>query len=84
MQGLGSNILVAQEISATDIVRKADEKFNGEKSSYCVMSMTIIRPAWQRTIEFKSWSLGRDFALTLITAPAKETGQTFLKRNSEM
>lgn len=84
MQGLGSNILVAQEISATDIVRKSDEKFNGEKSSYSVMSMTIIRPAWQRTIEFKNWSLGRDFALTLITAPAKEAGQTFLKRSSEM
>ena len=84
LQGLGSNILFAQEISATDIVRKAEEKFKGEKSSYCVMSMTIIRPTWQRTIEFKSWSLGRDFALTLITAPAKESGQTFLKRKSEM
>ena len=84
LQGLGSSILVAQEISATDIVKKADEKFNGEKSSYSVMSMTIIRPSWRRTIEFKNWTLGRDFALTLITAPAKEVGQTFLKRSSEM
>ena len=78
------NSLYSQEISATDIVRKADEKFNGEKSSYSVMSMTIIRPEWKRTIEFKNWSLGRDFALALITAPAKETGQAFLKRGSEM
>jgi outer membrane lipoprotein-sorting protein len=84
MQGLGSNTLFAQAINATDIVRKADEKFNGEKSSYSVMSMTIIRPSWQRTIEFKSWTLGRDYALTLITAPPKEAGQTFLKRGSEM
>jgi outer membrane lipoprotein-sorting protein len=74
----------AQGLSATDIVKKADEKFNGEKSSYSVMTMKIIRPAWQRTIDFKSWSLGRDFALALITAPAKEAGQTFLKRGSEM
>jgi outer membrane lipoprotein-sorting protein len=73
-----------QALTATDIVRKADEKFNGEKSSYSVMSMTIVRPAWQRTIEIKSWSFGRDFALALITAPAKEAGQTFLKRKSEM
>jgi len=78
------NSLYSQAISATDIVRKADEKFNGEKSSYSVMSMTIIRPEWQRTIEFKSWTLGRDYALTLITAPAKEAWQTFLKRGSEM
>jgi outer membrane lipoprotein-sorting protein len=84
VQGLALNALFAQDLSATDIVRKADEKFNGENSSYSVMSMKVIRPEWQRTIEFKSWTLGRDFALTLITAPAKESGQTFLKRGSEM
>jgi outer membrane lipoprotein-sorting protein len=76
--------LSAQTLSATDIVRKADEKFNGEKSSIMVMTMTIIRPTWQRTVEFKNWSMGRDYALTLITAPAKDVGQTFLKRATEM
>lgn len=81
--GTGTGIS-AQTLTATDIVRKADEKFNGEKSSYSVMSMKIIRPEWQRTIEFKSWTLGKDFALALITAPAKEAGQSFLKRRSEM
>jgi outer membrane lipoprotein-sorting protein len=76
--------LEAQNVTATEIVRAADEKFNGEKSSITVMSMTIIRPTWQRTVEFKNWSLGRDYALTLITAPAKDKGQTFLKRGTEM
>jgi outer membrane lipoprotein-sorting protein len=81
----GSGIsLFCQELSATDVVRKADEKFNGEKSSIMTMNMTIIRPTWQRSVEFKNWSMGRDFALTLITAPARESGQTFLKRGSEM
>jgi len=65
-------------------VRRADEKFNGEKSSIMTMSMTIIRPTWQRTVEFKNWSLSRDYALTLIIAPAKDIGQTFLKRGTEM
>jgi outer membrane lipoprotein-sorting protein len=74
----------AQSLSATDIIKKADEKFNGEKSSIMTMSMTIIRPTWQRTVEFKNWSLGRDYALTLITSPAKDKGQTFLKRGTEM
>jgi outer membrane lipoprotein-sorting protein len=81
---LNTITLSAQTLSATDIVRKADEKFNGEKSSIMVMSMTIIRPTWQRTVEFKNWTLGRDYALTLITAPAKDIGQTFLKRATEM
>lgn len=84
VQGSGLHALMAQDLSATEIVRKADEKFNGEKSSYSVMSMKVIRPEWQRTIEFKGWTLGRDYALTLITAPSKEAGQTFLKRGSEM
>ncbi|MCK7542268.1 MAG: outer membrane lipoprotein-sorting protein [Marinilabiliales bacterium] len=44
--------------------------------------MTIVRPTWQRTVEFKSWSLEDDYALTLITAPAREKGQTFLKRGN--
>jgi len=74
----------AQQLSATDVIRKADEKLNGEKSGYSVMTMTVIRPTWQRTVEIKSWSLGDDYVLALITAPAREKGQTFLKRGSEM
>lgn len=74
----------SQQLTAKEIVARADEKFNGEISGYSVMSMTIVRPTWQRTVEFKSWSLGNDYALTLITAPAREKGQTFLKRGNEM
>jgi outer membrane lipoprotein-sorting protein len=76
--------LAAQTMSATEIVKKADEKFNGEKSGISTMVMTIVRPAWERTVEFKSWTMGRENSLTLITAPAKDEGQTFLKRGQEM
>jgi outer membrane lipoprotein-sorting protein len=76
--------IFAQQLTAKEIVKKADEKFNGEKSSVMVMAMTIIRPTWQRTVEFKSWTMGRDYNLTLITAPARDEGQTFLKRGNEM
>jgi outer membrane lipoprotein-sorting protein len=76
--------LSGQNLSATDIIRKADEKFNGEKSGISTMVMTIVRPTWERKVEFKSWSVGRENSLTLITAPAKEQGQTFLKRGQEM
>lgn len=72
------------ELSASEIIRKADNKFNGEKSGISVMSMTIVRPGWQRTVEFKSWSKGKENSLTLITAPSAEKGQTFLKRGNEM
>jgi len=76
--------MMGQDISPKEIVRKADEKFNGEKTSTSLMAMTIVRPTWERTIEFKNWTSGKVYALTLITAPAKDKGQTFLKRQNEM
>jgi outer membrane lipoprotein-sorting protein len=76
--------LFPQQLSATDIIKKTDEKLNGELTGYSIMTMTIIRPSWQRTVEFKSWSMDNDYALTLITAPAREKGQTFLKLKNEM
>lgn len=80
----GETDLKAQPLTAREIIRKADEKFNGEKSSMTIMSMTIIRPTWQRTLDFKNWASGRDYSLTLITSPARDAGQTFLKRGTEM
>lgn len=74
----------AQDLTAKEIIEKADDKFNGEKSGISEMAMTIVRPSWERTVEFKSWNKDNDKALTLITAPAAEKGQTFLKRGNEM
>ena len=79
---LTSTSVFAQD--AKEIVRKADEKWNGEKSSQGTMTMTIVRPTWERTIQFKIWILEKDYSMTLITAPAKEKGQAFLKRETEM
>jgi outer membrane lipoprotein-sorting protein len=68
---------------ATEIVKKADDLMQGITSE-SVMEMTIIRPSWQRTISMKSWGKGRDLSMTLITAPSKESGQSFLKLKNDM
>jgi outer membrane lipoprotein-sorting protein len=73
----------AQNLSATDIVKRADENRRG-KSSYSEMKMTIVRPTWTREIGIKSWSKGTEYSLTLITAPAKDKGQAFLKRKKDL
>ncbi len=75
--------IIAQELSAKDIIDKADKKNRG-KSSRGLMSMTIVRPRWERTIEMKNWSKGYDLFLLYITKPAKEKGQVFLKVGKEM
>jgi outer membrane lipoprotein-sorting protein len=76
-----SLLLKAQD--AKEIVRKSHELMQG-LSSYSEMAMTIHRPKWERTVAFKSWMKGNEFALIYITEPAKEKGQVFLKRNTEM
>jgi len=81
---INSGGLFAQSLTPTEIIRTADEKFKGEQTGYSVMAMTIVRPSWQRTVEFKSWAKENDYALTLVTAPAREKGQSFLKRRNEM
>ncbi|RKD91141.1 outer membrane lipoprotein-sorting protein [Mangrovibacterium diazotrophicum] len=73
----------AQDLDIKTIVQRADEKFRGQ-SSESTMSMTIQRPGWSRTVEMKSWTLGTEYSMIYITAPAKERGQVFLKRESEM
>ncbi len=73
----------SQDLNVREIVRQADEKFRGQ-SSEGTMSMTIQRTNWSRTIEMKSWTLGTAYSLIYITAPAKERGQVFLKRENEM
>ena len=69
--------------NATEIIKKADDKMRGT-TSQGKMTMTVIRPGWSRTVSMKTWSKGSDFSLIFITAPAKEKGQAFLKRKTEM
>ncbi len=75
--------LSAQLLSAFDIVKKADSNLRGE-SSYSEMTMTIVRPTWQRSISMKVWTKGTDFSLIKITEPAKDKGTGFVKRNKEL
>jgi len=75
---------VAQEsLTATEIIQKADEKVRGETNT-SVMDMEIIRPTWSRHVAMKSWGKGTDFSMTYITSPAKDKGQVFMKRKTEM
>jgi outer membrane lipoprotein-sorting protein len=69
--------------TALEIIEKADSKMRGA-SSYSEMSITIVRPKWQKTMTMKNWSEGNDFAVSLVTSPAKEKGSVFLKRKNEV
>jgi len=73
--------LFAQD--ATEIVRRADLKMRGE-SSRAEITMQIIRPSWERSISITAWSMGVDYSLILVTAPARDRGTAYLKRENEI
>ena len=78
---LAVNFLTAQ--NAKEIVKKSDELLRA-KSSYSEMTMKIIKPNWSRELTMKIWALEPDYALVLITKPAKDKGMVTLKRKMEV
>ena len=77
------SIVTSYAQDATEIVQKANDLVMG-KTSQGLMTMTIERPTWSRTVSMKSWSQGNDYYLIIITEPARDKGQVFLKRNTDM
>ncbi|GGK50424.1 MULTISPECIES: outer membrane lipoprotein-sorting protein [Flavobacteriaceae] len=72
-----------QNLSAKEIVKKADDNMRG-KTSEADITIKIIRPTWSREMNMKAWSKGDDYSMILITSPAKEKGTVFLKRTKEV
>lgn len=71
------------QVSPRDILRKAEEHTRGDKS-YAEVTMEIVRPRFTRTISMRSWAMGEDYSLILITAPARDRGVAYLKRKNEI
>ncbi len=68
--------------SPLEIIKIADNRLRGN-SSYSEITITIVRPKWEKKMNVKSWSRGTDYSVSLVTSPAKEKGSVFLKRKKE-
>lgn len=73
----------ASDVSVTDLVDKANKALRGD-SSHGRLTMTIETPEWKRSIDVEGWNKDRHYAFIVIRAPAKERGNTTLRRKSEM
>lgn len=74
-------------LTPKEIINLSETKYNGELSSYVEMTMQIVRPRYTRSIAVKNWLAkenGTQKSLALITSPAKEKGQCFLKDGSQL
>ena len=72
-----------QEVDATELARIMDRLFRSD-SSEGLMTMQVINPNYERTLEMKVWSLGMDYTLVRVLSPRKERGVSTLKRETEM
>ena len=68
---------------AAEIVRKSIDNWRGE-SSYGVMSMTIHRPSWERSMSMRAWTSGTKKSLVRVTAPKKDAGNGTLMVDNNM
>ncbi len=68
---------------AKEIIRKTDEKRRGDAAT-ANMTISIVRPTWNRDMDLKTWSKGSEYSLILITSPARDKGTVFLKREKEI
>ncbi len=78
--------LIPQDVQADDprtIIAEMEENMRGD-ASYNEMTMETVRPRYTREISLRSWTLGDDFSLIYITAPARDEGTAFLKRGNEI
>ena len=77
-----SSILYAAT-NAQAIIKAAMDHWRG-LSSYSVMSMTIHRPDWERTMTMRSWTLGEKQSLVRVTEPKKDAGNGTLLLDKKM
>lgn len=73
----------AEPVDATALVTRAIERTRG-LTSHAVMTMRIVRPAWQREVTLEAWTRGREDALIRFTAPARDRGNATLKLGERM
>jgi hypothetical protein len=69
--------------NAHEILESMIDLTRGEVA-YSEIRMEVVRPRFTREISLRSWSLGNDYSLILITSPARDKGIAYLKRGSEV
>jgi outer membrane lipoprotein-sorting protein len=71
-------VLAATAPDADAILRRTFDNYRATSSETSV-AMTVHRPDWERHLDMKAWTRGRDDALVRFVAPAKDAGNATLK-----
>lgn len=73
----------ANEADADQIIRESAERYS-RSVMYSEISIEVIRSGWVNELGVKAWAKGDAYALVVITSPAKDRGNSFLKRDNNL
>lgn len=73
----------AEAPDARELVQRAMDHWRG-LTSHSVMSMTIHRPDWERSMTIEGWSKGDELSLVRVIEPKKDAGNATLLNDSTM
>jgi outer membrane lipoprotein-sorting protein len=73
---------VGQE-TPREIIDRVDRILRGE-SSRGMATMEVVTEHWERSMTLELWSLGTEYSLVRVTAPAKEAGTATLKSGQDI
>jgi outer membrane lipoprotein-sorting protein len=75
--------LVAEELTADEIIRKAIDHYRGV-TSYSEMTMIIHRSDWERSMTMRAWTEGDKHTLVRVIEPRKDAGNGTLTVDGNM
>jgi hypothetical protein len=71
------------DLTPQDIIERVDRVMRGD-SSHGVSRMHIVTEHWERELEMEMWSMGTDYSLVRVRAPAKEAGTATLMADKDI
>ncbi|MGH9324066.1 MAG: outer membrane lipoprotein-sorting protein, partial [Vicinamibacteria bacterium] len=76
-------LLLNGQESPSEIIDRVDRLLRGE-SSHGTAIMEVVTENWERSLTMEMWSLGTEYSLVRILAPAKEAGTATLKAGDDI
>jgi outer membrane lipoprotein-sorting protein len=83
MVAIAQEKTIEKKVDINALSKKLDELYRSE-SSKAVMTMQIVTPNYERTLEMEMTTKGTENTLIRILSPRKEKGISTLKRGNEM
>lgn len=68
---------------ASFILKKSEAYLRGAQST-AEVTITTVRPGWQRSMDAKLWNKGTDKSCILITGPKRDAGTVFMKNGEDI